>query len=76
MGDMNNTPMPIIFYHVSRKEFFKGVIMETDHPNGMYRVLYMDVDNVHYKVSVKYNNCIIMDMSFHPVKCEDKIPTT
>lgn len=72
---MNNTPIPIIFYHTGRKEYFKGTIMETDHPNGMYRVLYMDIDKVHYKVSVKYNNCIIVDMSFHPIVCDDKIPT-
>ena len=75
MCGMNQTPIPIIFYHKARNEYFKGVIMETDHPNGMYRVLYRDVDKVVYKISVKYNNCIIMDMEFHPKVCEDKIPT-
>ena len=72
---MNNTPIPIIFYHVPLNEYFYGTIMETDHPNGMYRVLYLGTDKQHYKISVKYNNCIILDMSFHPVMCEDKIPT-
>lgn len=72
----NHEPIPVIFYHSSRHECFYGVITETDELWKMYKVLYRDTDKISYKVLVKYNNCIIMDMSYHPAKCDDKVPTT
>lgn len=65
----------VIFYHVGSKQFYYGTVTDYDGQKNLYVVKYSGFTRGAIMTThVSPNNAISLELSDHPLECEDKAP--